>query len=183
MKNIHWIVLGTSLLTASAQAVVKMEIEPIIGYERVQKFLPSQHQKDRVVYGGRVIVGMPFIAVEGEYTRASDTEVFTATNTTIAEVEDKARLGARFSYRFTLLSIFARGGAQARLTKRVMTVGAAVTSQTDPIKYNPYAGAGVKLHFRQNIALTADVTVVFNAFPNFAQNDYMTTAGLVVSFP
>jgi len=184
MKNRYRIALGSALLLSTGSfAVIETSVEPIVGYERVQKFLPTAHTTDRLVLGGRLVVGMPLVAAEAEYTRATDTETFSATSTTIQETEDKARVGLRSTYRMAMVSLFLRAGAQARLTKRVITVSGSDTTQTDPIKYNPYAGAGARFHLSRNIALSADITVVFNAFPNFAQNDYMTTAGLVVSFP
>ncbi|MBY0370901.1 porin family protein [bacterium] len=183
MKNLQRVALVLFVIPSMAHAIFKFDLEPIVGYERVQKFLPTAHTKDRLVLGGRVVLGTPLISAEAEYTRANDTESYPATSTDIAEQQDKARVGLRSTYNFALVSVFARAGAQARLTKRTVTVSGTPSTQTDPITYNPYAGAGARVHIRNNIALSADITVVFNGFPNMNMNDYMTTAGLVVSFP
>lgn len=159
-------------------------VEPIIGYERVQKFVPTPRTRERLVYGARVTAGLPLISGELEYLRAGDTEIFPTTSTTISEVEDKARLGIRSQLRLAgFLSFFLRAGAQARQVRRDTTVGASTTSTTDPISYNPYAGAGLRVGLSNKISFVADVTTVFRNFPNFSDNDYMTTASLSISVP
>lgn len=182
MKLARLICLAGVLSAGSAHAF--LTVEPIVGYERVQKLLPSAHTRDRLVYGGRAIVGLPMLSVEAEYTRAGDSETFVATNTIINDTEDKARVGLRSGFGLgSLFGVFLRGGAQARLTRHeTVTAGVPVTTY-DPPSYNPYAGAGLRLGFGKKIALTADLTVVMKDFPLLTNNEYMATAGFAISLP
>ncbi len=43
---------------------IQSDIEPVIGYERVQKLVPTPHTSDRLVYGARAWLGFPLVAVE-----------------------------------------------------------------------------------------------------------------------
>lgn len=179
--------LGMALATAptfAASSMLKYEVEPIIGYERVQKLVPTPHTRDRLVYGVRVIAGLMMISGEAEYTRGMDTESFPLTATTRRDTDDKARIGLRSNLAMgRLFNFIIRAGAQAKQTKTENTVGAVTTTSISPIKYNPYAGAGLKMRLASNVSFTADVTAVFNDFPDMSQNEYMTTAGFAVSFP
>lgn len=187
MKTFHVSTIGLALFCLPALAANSMfttTLEPIVGYERVQKLVPTAHSRDRLVYGARATLGIPFLSLEAEYTRSTDTESFADTLTTITDTDDKARLGLRTRYQLLgLASLFVRGGVQARQTRHQTTVVAVSTTTTDPIVYNPYLGAGAQVHFGSQFSLTADVTTVFRSFPSFTDNDYMVTAGFVVSFP
>jgi len=184
MKHGRILLLAALALSTQAKAVITTDVEQIIGYERYQKLVPTPHTRERLVYGARVTVGLPLISGEVEYTRGTDTETFVTNPTMVKETEDKARVGARSTFRLGgMVHLFARAGAQAKIIKREQTIGAATVSSTDPMKVNPYGGAGLKVKLSRRISFTADLTVVFRDFPDMSQNDYMTTAGFAVSFP
>src|SRR4051812_14131954 len=104
--------LGVFLSAARAQALVLTSIEPIVGYERIQKFVPTPHTHDRLVYGARFTAGLLLLSVEGEYLRGMDTETFPSMST--KDTTDKARLGLRSTFHFLgPISLFARAGGQA----------------------------------------------------------------------
>ncbi len=185
MKHLA-LVLALTLTTPSlfAASMLKYEVEPIIGYERVQKLVPTPHTRDRLVYGVRVTAGVLMVSGEAEYTRATDTESFPLTSTSIQDTDDKARIGLRSTIGMgRLLNFVVRAGAQARQTKSETTVAGFTTTTIAPIRYNPYAGAGLRARLAGNVSFTADLTVVFTDFPNMNRNEYMTTAGFAVSFP
>jgi hypothetical protein len=46
----------------------------LLGYERVQKLLPTPHMKQRLVYGARFTAGVSIIAAEAEALRGTDTD-------------------------------------------------------------------------------------------------------------
>lgn len=178
------VVMALIFIAVPSRAVISTGVEPIIGYERVQKLIPTPRTVERLVYGARITVGVPLISAEAEFTRATDTESFPSLNQTYKDTEDKARVGARSTFRLGgMISLIARAGAQAKLVKHEVTTGSVTGLIVEPIRYNPYAGAGFKFKLSRQVALTADITVVFRDFPNMNQNDYMTTAGFVVSFP
>src|SRR4051812_15642989 len=90
-------------------------LEPLVGYERVQKIVPTQHTSDRLMYGGRAIFGVPLVSGELEYTRGMDTETFTSPSLTTKDTDDKVKAGLRSSIRLgSLFYLLARAGGQAK---------------------------------------------------------------------
>lgn len=162
---------------------IQSDIEPIVGYERVQKLVPAAHTKDRLVYGARAWLGIPIISIETEYLHSTDTEVY-STMTTV-DTDQKAKLGLRSQIKLSsLLSFVARAGAQAKQTKHDETTGGVTTSTTTDFIYKPYAGAGFHMRLAKHVALTAEIVAVFANYPtSWTDNEYQTTAGLTIHFP
>lgn len=161
-----------------------LEITPIIGYERQQKLIPTPHSKDRLVYGARLRVGVPLVSAEAEYTRAQDTEDYPTTSTSYKDTTQRGKVGLVSQLRLTgLLTFSARAGVNATLTQIETTQSGVTTNSQDPIRYNPYAGAGVRVRLSSKITADADIVAIFRAFPDMNANEYQTTAGFTLSFP
>jgi hypothetical protein len=171
---------------ATAQTGFGLGIEPIIGYERVQKLLPTRHTKDRLTYGARLTVGIPLFGVEAQYTRGTDTETFPADDLSVKDTDDKLKLGLVSSMRLgPIFSIIARGGGQAKrhTTEITQPSGTPARKTVDPISYKPYAGVGLSSRIGHMWLLTGGLTVVFGEFPDMSKNEYETTLGFTVRLP
>jgi hypothetical protein len=178
------VLLLVSVVASSASAEITYSIEPVIGYERVEKLLPTPRMKQRLVYGARLTAGLFMVAGEAEFLRGTDTESIPSAGLTLTDTEDKLRVGVRARFRLVrLLSFIVRGGVQASRNIHEETVGGATTRTEEPIRYRPYAGAGLQVGLSNNISFTADITTVFRDFPNLNNNDYQTTASLTIRFP
>lgn len=159
-------------------------LEPIVGYERVTKLVPTPHTKDRLIYGMRFTFGVPLLSGEAEYTRAMDTEDYPETNFSTKDTTDKVKLGLRSSFRLVgFLSAFARAGGQASRNIHEETLSGVHTREEEPIKYKPYAGAGLTARLARNFSFNSGLTVIFHDFPKMDHNDYELTAGFTVKFP
>ncbi|MCM2277944.1 MAG: hypothetical protein NDJ89_07685 [Oligoflexia bacterium] len=188
MKN-SFLLLSSLLvlaLASSAQAAstVSYAIEPIIGYDRVQKLAPTAHVKNRLIYGARARAGIPLVSLEAEFTRGQDTESYPEQDLSILDRDDKLKLGIVSSYRLsTLVRFNLRLGGQAKRSHHEETqAGVTTVTDTGPT-YRPYAGVGLSSRLGRNFDLSGGVTVVFNDFPRMAANEYQTTLGFNVSFP
>jgi hypothetical protein len=178
------LVMVLAVLASGAQArsvsssSFGLSIEPVVGYERSQRLLPTPHTHDHLVYGGRVTLGLPLLALEGEYLHANDTETLTGMNTT--DVDDSVKLGARAGFRLGgFLSILARGGVQAKQNKHTEDPGTTTTT----LKYYPYAGAGLRLSLSGKVTLSAEMVAVFTQWPDMNKNEYQPTVGFSVRLP
>jgi hypothetical protein len=160
-------------------------VEPIVGYERVQKFTPTAHTVDRLFYGARGSIGLALIAGEGEYTRGQDTENFTNPTLTIKESAEKFKVGARSSLGMTrLLSLIVRGGVQGVKSTVERTEAGVTTTAADPkFRYDPYAGLGFRFGLTPKMFFSASITAVMPEFPDMSKNEYQTSAGYQISFP
>ncbi len=184
MKKLLFVLTASFAVSSYGLVGLTTSIEPIMGYERVQKFLPTQHTVERWVFGARATAGFTLLSAEAEYTRASDTETFSSAPETIRDTEDRARLGLRSTLRIAgFFRFLLRAGAQANYTRHDITTSGVTVTTIDPIRYRPYAGAGVGLALGQGVSLNGDVTTVFHNFPNFSTNDYLVSLSLAVNFP
>jgi hypothetical protein len=190
----HWNVnspkFGLSLVALAAffspfaSAAFRSEVEPIVGYERVQKVIPTPHSRDRLVYGARLTVGIMLIAAELEYLNSTDNESFPLSGMTTKDVTDRAKLGARLNLKLARFLAFSlRGGVQATMNRHSETTGGVTTMTSDPLTYRPYLGAGLTATLARNLAFRADATAVFPDFPSFLGAEYQVTAGFVIRFP
>ena len=171
--------LGAVILSPQTSAAAGLTIQPIIGYERTQKLLPMAHTTDRLIYGVRATYGTSLLAAEAEYTRGTDSESFSALNTSTTDTADKLKVGATSTFRLTtMLSLQGRAGMQGKITSHQETVGGVVGSAiTSSPVYNPYAGATLTSYLGNTFSLSGGVTVVFGNFPDMSKNDYETTLG------
>jgi hypothetical protein len=180
------LVLGACLPAfAKPGGLFRMEIEPVVGYERVQKLIPTPHQHDRLLYGARLTVGVIWVAAEAEYLNSTDNESFAAEGLATKDVTDRAKVGLRVNMNLArILAFTLRGGCQATRNRHTETSGGVTTvNPYEPITYRPYLGAGFTATLARNFALRADMTAVFEDFPSFKDAQYQATAGLVVRFP
>lgn len=178
-------VILISLFQPHARASkASVNIEPIIGYERVQKLIPEAHTVERMYYGARATAGVSLLSAEAELTRATDTETFSNQNLTVKDLDDRLKLGLRSSYMLnSLISLQARGGVQAERKTQEQTNSGVSTTSVGKILYHPYAGASLSSRLMSNLSLTGGVTVVFHEFPNMNKNDYQVSLGFSVRYP
>ncbi len=180
-----WLILGLLMCVPARAAVsmkdVRIQIEPVVGYEKAFKTIPSPHTNLRFLYGLRAVAGYSILSGELEATRASDTESYPADLRTIAETSEKVKLGLRSSIDRSFGSAFFRAGGQAQRLTRTDTLVAIATTVQDPIAIDPYAGLGVELGGRM-IRATGAATVVFRNLSDWRQNDLETTFGLKIGY-
>lgn len=188
--NAYFIVLVFLTLSSLSTAAVSKDklgigIEPIVGYERVQKLIPTPHFTQRIIYGARLTAGVLLFAAEAEYLRGTDSEYFSTTNLTVTDTADKAKLGVRSSLGLgNFVRVTGRGGVQATQNKHEEKVGTVTTvSTTEALKYAPYAGAGLRVALSSKISLTGEVVAVFTDTSHLENTEYQATAGFVVRFP
>lgn len=174
--------LGLILFPMTSSAIVLTTLEPIVGYQRSQRLVPNPHTHDHLVYGARFTAGLLLFSVEGEYTRGTDSETFPTMST--KDTTDQARLGLRSTFRLLgFVHLFVRAGGQARRNVHEETISGVTTSVTEPIRYNPYAGAGLRVNLASHFSLTGDLTTTFRNFPSMNDNEYMTTLSLAIDIP
>jgi hypothetical protein len=163
---------------------LNLKVEPIVGVEQTQKLLPEVQSTTRLFYGARVIGGMRWISLEGEYTRAQDQENFPLTSTRSSSTSDKLKIGLRSEFaQARWFSASARLGGQAQVETAEVTVNDIKTIENTPVTYQPYAGVGARVTITPKIGFSAEVVAVFRDFPDLAQNDYQGSAGFTLAVP
>lgn len=173
------------LATSQAQAAkmpFKLSVEPLVGYERVQKVLPERGTKDRMFYGARVVAGFLILAAEAEYIRGEDTEE--SGGVTFKDTDDKAKLGLRSGLGLgRLFQLTGRGGVQAKKNRHEETEDGDTEVTVSKVTYDPYAGASLRMALSRNLAVVGDVTAVFGEFPDMSKNEYQTSLAFSIRLP
>ncbi|MEK6580297.1 MAG: hypothetical protein AABZ55_13815 [Bdellovibrionota bacterium] len=173
-----------SAVQVAQAAEIKFAVEPVVGYERVQKLKPSLHFSNRLIYGVRARAGLPLASAEAEYTRGEDTESYPILSLTTKDTDDKLKLGIRSSFRLSgLFHLWGRGGVQGKRNRHEDTQSGVTTVTVGNFVYRPYAGIGLSAGLGHNLELDGGVTVIFNDFPRMQTNEYETTLGFSVRFP
>lgn len=158
-------------------------VEPVVGFEWAPKLAPTQHLHGRLMYGARIIGGMPYLSLEGEYTHATDQEEFPGGFST-QDNDDRIRLGLRSGYNLNqFFEVHARAGGQAEKNQHQETSGGVTTSTSNPIEYHPYVGLGCRAAISSRVSATADVVVTIHDIHDMQQNEYQMTAGFAIQFP
>jgi hypothetical protein len=159
-------------------------LEPIIGFEHVQKLAPSPHVKNRLIYGARIIGGTPRLAGELEYTRGTDRELYPESDLSITETADRGKLGLRSGYDLgEIFRFHLRAGGQLSRVRRDRTQGGVTSRDWDEPDLSPYAGAGISVRLADALDASAELVVVVRDFGDLSQNEYQTTAGFQVRVP
>jgi hypothetical protein len=188
MKPLLLLTLSLLLLTSAAQAArpalpqgLTVAVEPIFGFEHVQKISPTFHFKNRLTYGARFTAGYLVLSGEGEYTRATDSESYPAEDASLKDTDDTLRLGVRTGYPVAQALIASlRAGGQARRGSHEQTTGGVTTVTAPAIEYHPYAGLEVRAAISSVFSLSAGVLVAFNDIHDMSKNEYQTTAGFQI---
>lgn len=189
MSRSQWTLVAAALAVlfspslSLARSRIGFSVEPIIGYDRVQKLTPTPHTSDRLVYGGRLIVGVPLLSIEAEYTHGTDSESFPTEGISTRDTADKGKLGLRSAIKLgKLVSFVARAGAQGSRTVHEETSGGVTTRTEGPIEYDPYAGAGLRVQLgrRSKFSFGADVTAVITDTNDLSKNEYLLTSGFTI---
>ncbi len=177
-------VLSDAAQAVSLGAGFAVTVEPIVGFEHVEKLTPAPHAKNRLIYGARVIAGIPLVSGELEYTRGTDREVFGDLGLTTTETADRGKVGARSSYVLgELLRFHLRAGGQLSKISREQTQGGVTTTTIESPAVKPYAGTGLSVRLAQALYASGEVVVVVNDLNDLSKNEYQTTAGFQVRLP
>lgn len=176
------------LLAPAAQAArpalpqgLTVAVEPIFGFEHIQKLSPTVHFKNRLTYGARFTAGYLVLSGEGEYTRASDAESYPLEDLSLKDTDDTFKLGVRTGYALSQLFIASlRVGGQARRSSHEQTTAGVTTVSDRAIEVHPYAGTELRVALSDRLALSAGVLVVFNDIRDMTKNEYQTTAGFQI---
>lgn len=188
MKTRALVALGIgatfTFLVPFANAAELLSIEPIIGYERSQKLVPTPHTKDRLIYGARATAGLRLLSLELEYTRGTDSEDFPSDGLASKDTDDRLKMGLVSSFGLgRLFRLHARGGVQASKNIHEETQAGVTTVTSNPIEYNPYAGAGLSAGLGRKLSISGSLTAVFREFPDMSKNEYQATLGFSIKLP
>jgi hypothetical protein len=168
-----------SFLAEAAES--KLTLEPLYGVETsLVRFPEPARYVSRATYGARVLYGITLLSGELEYTEAQSRKDYPGPDQKVYDKSQRASLGVRSTYGLSsyLGFYFRFGGRASQGTTEVTTAGVTETHD-NPLRIDPYGGAGLQLAFASNLALNAGVTMIRNQEGKY---DSQYTLGLTARF-
>lgn len=156
----------------------KFTFEPLYGVEtRLVRYPePSRYVTD-ATYGLRALYGTTLLSGEAEYTTTMSRNDYPSQNMKVEDKAERLSLGLRTTFPFSqYIGAFVRAGGRASQGKSVVTTNGVDETKDNPLRIDPYAGAGLQLAFHNNLALGAGATLIRNA-----ENKYDTQYTLSLS--
>lgn len=165
----------------AADSSKKFTFEPLYGVETaLVRFPEPARYTTRAIYGARLVYGTTLLSGELEVTQAKSRQDYSSTNQKVEDSSDRASLGIRSTFPFsTFAGLYLRAGGRASQGKTVITTNGVEETKDNPLRLDPYAGAGFQLAFASNFALNAGVTLVRNEENKY---DSQYTLGLSARF-
>ena len=161
-----------------------VRIEPVISAEREQRFYPTEHTQDSLLYGGRLLIGPQSLKLESEYLIGHDSESFPDENLKVKTDTERMKIGLRSGFSLgKFFSWFLRGGMQGKSskTKTVHTDDDTTENKSSAFYADPYLGTGFRFHLLQNLSTAGDITAIFSDRPNKGDRDYQASLGFSIS--
>ena len=167
--------------SAFAAGESKFTFEPLYGVETALVRYPEPARYvTRATYGARALYGVTLLSGELEYTKALSRNDYPAINQKVEDSADRASLGLRSTIPIaSFLGFYLRAGGRASQGKSVVTTAGVPETHDNPLRIDPYAGAGLQLAFGSNLAVNAGVTLIRNGENKY---DSQYTLGLSARF-
>ncbi len=166
--------------TLAAQEA-RLTFEPLYGVETALVRYPEPPRYvTRATYGLRLLYGTTPLSGEAEVTRSQSREDYPALNQKVEDTSDRLSLGLRSTIPVaSFLGFYLRAGGRASQGETTVTTNGVSEEKENPLRIDPYAGAGLQLAFSSILAANAGVTLIRNAEGKY---DSQYTLGLSARF-
>lgn len=181
IKQLLILVISLILFQTAHAADAKLTFEPLYGVETtlVQYPAPARYVT-RATYGARLLYGVTFLSGEAEYTTAKSRNDYPSTSTKVEDTAERLSLGARSTLPFNqYMGIYFRAGGRASRGESIIETAGVKETKENPLRVDPYAGAGLQIAFGSNLGLNAGATMIRNAEGKY---DAQYTLGLSARF-
>jgi hypothetical protein len=181
IKQLFLLVLSLILYQYVHAAEAKLSLEPLYGVETaLVRFPEPARYVTRATYGVRFIFGVTALAAEAEVTEAQSRKDYPSIDQKVEDKSQRASLGLRSTIPFgRFLGLYFRAGGRGTQGDTKVTTGGVSETHNNPLRVDPYAGAGLQLAFASNLALNAGVTMIRNSEHEY---DSQYTLGLTARF-
>lgn len=143
----------------------KFTFEPLYGVETALVRYPEPARYvTRATYGLRLVYGTTLLSGEVEGTQAKSRKDYPSINQKVEDSSDRVALGLRSTIALgKWVGLFLRAGGRASQGETVVTTAGVDETHKNPLRIDPYAGAGLQVAVSNNFALNAGVTMVRNS--------------------
>lgn len=166
---------------SSIAADARLTFEPLYGIETaLVRFPEPPRYVTRATYGLRLVYGTTPLSAEAEATRSQSRNDYPDLNQKVEDTSDRLSLGLRSTIPLaSFLGFYLRAGGRASQGETTVTTNGVSEDIKNPLRVDPYAGAGFQLAFSSILAANAGVTLIRNAEGKY---DSQYTLGLSARF-
>lgn len=176
-------VLTLSTVSFAQTSKTKFTLEPIYGVEtRMVRYPEPARYTTDVVYGARILYGVTLLSGEAEYTTTHTRNDYPSRDLKVEDKAERLSLGIRTTLPMNqYIGTYFRIGGRASRGESILTTTSTGQSESkdNPLRIDPYGGAGIQIAFHNNFALNAGATLIRNAENKF---DAQYTLGLSARF-
>ncbi|WP_408096976.1 hypothetical protein ACJVC5_18225 [Peredibacter sp. HCB2-198] len=178
----QFLILVLALFLSKAFAAdSRLTFEPLYGVETTLVRYPEPARYvTRATYGARVLYGITAFSGEAEYTQALSRKDYSANDQTVEDSIQRLSLGFRSTLPMgKFIGVYFRAGGRASQGETKVTTAGVSETHDNPLRVDPYAGAGFQLAFSSLLGLNAGATMIRNAENEY---DVQYTLGLSARF-
>jgi hypothetical protein len=159
----------------------RLTFEPLYGIETALVRYPEPPRYvTRAIYGLRLVYGTTPLSAEAEGTRSQSRNDYPSLNQKVEDTSDRLSLGLRSTIPIaSFLGFYLRAGGRASQGETTVTTNGVSEDHKNPLRVDPYAGAGLQLAFSSFLAANAGVTLIRNEEGKY---DSQYTLGLSARF-
>lgn len=181
IKQFLILIIALILMQTAGAADAKLTFEPLYGMETtLVRFPEPARYVTRATYGARMLYGITAFSGEAEYTQAHSRKDYSANDQTVEDSIQRASVGLRSTIPMgQYVGIFFRAGGRASQGETKITTAGVSETKDNPLRVDPYGGAGLQIGFSQYLGLNAGVTLIRNAESKY---DTQYTLGLSARF-
>jgi hypothetical protein len=181
IKQFFVLVISLFLFQVAEAAENKFQFEPLFGVETALVRYPEPSRYvTRTMYGARALYGITLLSGELEVTEAQSRKDYSSTDQKVFDKSQRASLGIRSTQALgKFFGIYVRLGGRASQGKTEVTTAGVTETIDNPLRVDPYAGAGLQFAFASNLALNAGVTLIRNGESKY---DSQYTLGFTARF-
>lgn len=156
------LIFSTGVLAAGE---AKFTVEPLYGVEtRMVRYPEPARYVTSATYGARLLYGTTLLSGEAEYTTAKSRKDYPSEDQKVEDTVERASLGVRTTFPVSqFIGAYVRAGGRASQGETIITTGGVSETKDNPLRIDPYAGAGVQVAFHSNLAVNAGATMIRNA--------------------
>lgn len=150
---------------AFAAGEAKFTFEPLYGVEtRLVRYPEPARYVTSATYGARLLYGTTLLSGEAEYTTAKSRKDYPSQDQEVEDTVERASLGLRTTFPVhKFVGAYFRAGGRASQGETTITTGGVSETKDNPLRVDPYAGAGIQVAFHSNLAVNAGATMIRNA--------------------
>lgn len=150
---------------AQSSATKKFTIEPLYGIEtRLVRYPEPSRYVTEATYGARLLYGTTLLSGEAEYTTTKSRKDYPSASQKVEDSAERVSLGLRSTFPMAkFIGAYLRAGGRASQGETIVTTAGESKTIENPLRIDPYAGAGIQVAVSSLMAVNAGATMIRNA--------------------